>query len=215
MTSRNTLHALAIGTTFAWAWLTGRSLPLVLIAALVFVTWIWAERGRWSPVGRFGTANAITAVRLLIALSLALLPNEYVVPWAGWATLAFFTLDGIDGWFARREGTASDFGAAFDMETDALMVAVTTLCAVRVELVGPWILLVGALRYAHVIASSLRPAPPEPKRRGARWAFSALMTGLCAALAFPNPLTVAVLVAGAGAVIVSFGRSFVWMFSRH
>lgn len=215
MISRSTGHALAIGITFAWAWWTGRSLPLVATATFVFLSWIWTERSRWSPTGRFGTANAITFVRLLIALALALLPTEHIVPWAGWATLAFFTLDGIDGWFARREGTASEFGAAFDMETDALMVAVTTLCAVRVELLGPWVLLVGGLRYAFVVASSLRTTPPEPRRRGARWAFSTLMVGLCAALAFPGPLTITVLALGAAAVIVSFGRSFVWMWSRH
>ncbi|MEZ5583441.1 MAG: CDP-alcohol phosphatidyltransferase family protein [Candidatus Competibacteraceae bacterium] len=61
-------------------------------------------------------------------------------------------LDGVDGWLARRSNTVSDFGARFDMETDALLIAVLALLVWRLDKVGVWILLAGALRYLFVAA---------------------------------------------------------------
>ena len=40
--------------------------------------------------------------------------------WGRWPAL----LDLVDGWVARRTGTASPFGARFDLETDAALILV-------------------------------------------------------------------------------------------
>jgi phosphatidylglycerophosphate synthase len=78
-------------------------------------------------------------------------------------------LDGVDGWVARRTGTASAFGMRFDMETDAALVLVLALLAWRFGKAGPWILLAGLLRYIFVGAGWVLPwmrRPLTPSFRG-------------------------------------------------
>src|SRR5258708_2988012 len=78
-----------------------------------------AHSGEWTPGGRFGLANAVTALRIVLIVVFASLPS--LGPAASLTLAAFLCLDGVDGFIARRPPvTASKFGAQFDMETDAL-----------------------------------------------------------------------------------------------
>ncbi|MEO0918412.1 MAG: CDP-alcohol phosphatidyltransferase family protein, partial [Pseudomonadota bacterium] len=77
------------------------------------------------PHAVLGLCNAVTLVRMgLVAFLVGAVAAPDTAPWLvfGVASLAF-ALDGLDGWFARREGLSSDFGARFDMETDAALAA--------------------------------------------------------------------------------------------
>ncbi|MBL4683158.1 MAG: CDP-alcohol phosphatidyltransferase family protein [Nannocystaceae bacterium] len=96
------VHATALGATFGWAAMTGNEWPLLVTAVVLFAVWIWVARQRWTPQGRFGPANAITAVRFVLVLVVAALPGAWIVPWAGIAIAVFFTLDGVDGLVAHR-----------------------------------------------------------------------------------------------------------------
>ena len=203
-------HAIAGGLAFAYAAVTGHNGPLIAISLLGFALSIARAWGTWTPQGNFGLANVITSLRLALAILVGLLPPEHCIPTAGIAIGIFFTLDGVDGWAAKRYGGASEFGAAYDTEVDALMVSLATLAVVRLDLLGPWILIVAALRYAFVVFVSVRVGRPEPPRRSGRWAFSLLMCGLSGALVLPNTLTVVTLMLGCASVILSFGRSFWW-----
>ncbi len=207
-------HALALGLGFAWAAFSGQTRPLVLVALWMFATWIWSARGRWTPSGRFGAANAVTLIRLVLAFSMLALPPHLRRPGAGLLLMAFFALDGLDGKLARRSGQSSKFGAAFDMETDALMTALASLLAVDLGCVGLWLLGVGGLRYAFVLVTYRFPSDPEPVRSSARWAYSLLMVGLSAALTLDWALFDWLAAVGGGGVVVSFGRSFVWVFQH-
>ena len=87
-------------------------------------------------------------------------------------TVSLFALllDGVDGWWARRHGLSSAFGARFDMETDALLILVLALLAWHLGKAGAWVILSGALRYLFVAAGWLlpfldRPLPPSDRRR--------------------------------------------------
>jgi phosphatidylglycerophosphate synthase len=71
-------------------------------------------------------------------------------------------LDGVDGWLARRYGTASEFGARFDMETDAVFVAVLALLVWQFGKAGSWVLLSGLMRYLFAGAVSLFPRLQRP-----------------------------------------------------
>src|SRR5207248_932960 len=64
-------------------------------------------------------------------------------------------LDGLDGQVARRTGTASEFGARFDMEVDAFLILL--LCVVVSRALGPWVLAIGLMRYVFVAASWAMP----------------------------------------------------------
>ena len=72
-------------------------------------------------------------------------------------------LDAVDGALARRSGLASDFGARFDMETDAAFTLVLCALVLQAGQAGPWVLAAGLMRYAFV-AAALGSGPGWPRR---------------------------------------------------
>jgi phosphatidylglycerophosphate synthase len=90
--------------------------------------------------------------------------------------------DGVDGYVARVRGEASAFGAAFDMETDAVGVMILSLLAWRAGVAGSWVLVAGLWRYVFAFAIGLAPGLGEsPKSPIYRWLFCVLMLGLAGA----------------------------------
>jgi phosphatidylglycerophosphate synthase len=128
--------------------------------------------------------------------------------------IAILALDGLDGWLARRGNLTSEFGAHFDMETDALFVLIMTFELWHRHQLGGWILISGLLRYAYVLCLALVPprGADMPRSRFGRHAFTLLVSGLCAAFALPNALGAAAAFAGTAAVSASFMRSFYWSY---
>ena len=126
------------------------------------------ERGQGSASvhHRLGPANAITAVRAVLTLVLAVLvvrdaPVGVIVALAAVALVT----DAVDGRVARRTGTVSRFGARFDMETDAALLLVLSLYVARD--LGLWVLAIGLARYVFLAAKVPLPwlrgqAPPRP-----------------------------------------------------
>jgi len=85
--------------------------------------------------------------------------------------LTIILADALDGFLARRYGTASIFGAYFDMETDALYVCVIAYLLYREGLAPYWILWAGWLRYLAVVVEWAlgihgKEAPKNPFARG-------------------------------------------------
>ena len=162
------LLALAI-TTLALpagaAWAAGA--VLLAISALIL-------RFRRESRGGLGPANCVTLGRALLVAALAgalAAPGwvgEHAVAVAVLAAIALL-LDGVDGWVARRWHCESDFGARFDMELDAFLILVLCVHLLAMGKAGPWVLAIGAMRYAFVAA--MQPWPwlerplPESRRR--------------------------------------------------
>ena len=125
-------------------------------------------------------------------------------------------LDAVDGWVARRTGTASPAGAILDVETDAAFVA--TLSVAVSVLLGPWVLLMGAAYYLFRIAGRLRPALRRPLARSAgRRVIAALQSAalvVAVVPVVPVPAAAAVVGAALGLLFVSFGRDIVAL-ERH
>lgn len=108
-------------------------------------------------------ANAITLARL--ALLFVLVGMAY---WASpqWQLLdpplllLVISLDGLDGWVARRRGETSMFGAVFDIAADRVVEAVLWLVLADLGLVPIWVailfvtrgVLVDSVRYARIAA---------------------------------------------------------------
>jgi phosphatidylglycerophosphate synthase len=160
-------------------------LPLLTLSAcasISFALLAYRCRGRWTPVGRFGAANAVTFARLGGILCL-----PWLEPLALACTaLLLFALDGADGCIARRTGLASEFGEFADKESDALLVLM--LCAVLYRLpdgFGAWILAPGALRYVFVlfVACARPPARREPRTALAGWISTLMILSLILCLA--------------------------------
>jgi phosphatidylglycerophosphate synthase len=119
---------------------------------------------------RLGPADRVTAVRATLAVLVAVVAVVSLgEPMSAWwvvppASLAL-GLDAVDGQVARRTGTVSGFGARFDMETDAFLLA--ALSVYVAPEVGLWVLVIGAARYLFVLAQRTVPrlrgqAPPRP-----------------------------------------------------
>ena len=109
----------------------------------------------------FGPANQITTVRAVLVALLATFAARPVTPPVAWSVVLIaivaLLLDGVDGWVARRTGTASAFGMRFDMETDSALILVLAILVWQYRKAGPWVLLSGLLRYAFVAAGWLWP----------------------------------------------------------
>jgi len=169
--------------------------------------------------GGFGWANRITLLRALLVAVLfgCLLAPERRDIIAGLAVIAVLS-DAVDGWLARRLGVASEFGARFDMETDAALGLVLSLMLVALQIAGPWVLIVGAARYVFVAAGRILPAlrRPLPPRAGRRVAAALVMVCLGAAtLPFiALPLATALAVAATAITIASFGIDIVLLARR-
>ena len=200
------LAAIGIGDVF-WT-----LKPIGAWALASFLYLIWLCRANWTPHGSFGLANGVTALRLALVLLIAYCMRAEPGRAIAIMVLSIFVLDGVDGWLARRTGSASPFGAHFDMETDALLVLIATQELWQRGELGIWILTSGLLRYLYMLYSVFLPkrALPMPPSRFGRAAFSALAIGIVLAFTFPGPL--GAIAAGAGTLLVgiSFARSFYW-----
>ncbi len=125
---------------------------------------------RFYPHAEFGAANTVTLLRLAISTVLvaAVLGTQEQIAWTIVALAAFcLTLDGVDGWLARRSGLTSSFGARFDMEVDCLFALALSLLVFESGKVGVWVLGLGLARYVFWAASFPLPwlAAPLPERR--------------------------------------------------
>ena len=126
------------------------------------------------PHSRFGAANQITTLRAILVSLVAAFVGEPRLPGvaagAVVASIAVTALDGVDGRLARRNGSASAFGARFDMEIDALLILALSVLAWRHDKAGAWVVLSGLMRYAFVAAGTIAPwlratLPPSRRRQ--------------------------------------------------
>ncbi len=172
------------------------------------------SRGRWTPSGRFGLANTLTLVRLALVSALPLFCRS--LPAVAFAALtgALFALDALDGRIARARGEASSFGAAFDMETDALSIMMLALLLWLTGRAPAWVLAAGLWRYAYVAMVALVPSLGEaPRSQFARVVFAA--AALALTLAFVPPLPARPLAALATILVsLSFLRSLAYSKAR-
>ena len=168
-----------------------------------------------------GPADRVTLLRTVLTGGVAALVAEaFVRPPAvgvlvGLAAVGL-VLDGVDGRVARRTGTASAFGARFDVEADALLVLVLAVHVARD--VGLWVLVIPALRHLFVLAGRelpwLRaPLPPRSWRKVVAVA-SAVALLLAASALAPRAVTVVALTVALLLLLESFGRDVVWL-HRH
>lgn len=164
---------------------------------------------------RLGPANLVTFGRAVLVGWVAAAMGGWLAPLLASAALA---MDGVDGWVARRTGWSSDFGAALDMELDALL---TLLLSVLVWLngaAGAWVLLSGAMRYLFVAAGWALPwlnAPLPPRyRRKVVCVFQIGSLLICLVPILSPPITTTIAAVGLAALVYSFGVDVWWLF-RH
>ena len=115
-------------------------------------------------------------------------------------------LDAVDGWVARRTGTATSLGARLDMEVDAFLILVLSIAAA--QLLGWWVLAIGLFRYALVAATWVAPwlggsVPPSYWRKAI-----AALQGIVLTVATADVLPRPVLTGAVAAALVLLAWSF-------
>ncbi|ELP71151.1 CDP-alcohol phosphatidyltransferase family protein [Streptomyces turgidiscabies] len=193
-------------------WLTG--------LAFAIATWAVLSRAlHRSGSKSFGPANRVTLGRAtLVGGVTALVADSFVSSppvtlFVGLTAVALL-LDGVDGKVARRTGTCSTLGARFDMEVDAFLILVLSVY-VSMSL-GPWVLLIGGMRYAFVAAARVlpwlnAPLPPSTARKTVA-ALQGILLLLGASGYLPHTATQAVVALALGTLVWSFGRDILWLY---
>jgi phosphatidylglycerophosphate synthase len=214
------LGALLLGWQLSWLSASTATFCFLVLATVV---------ARHSRARTFGVADVVTLVRGLGVCFLAGLAFQAL---AGglerhgllvmiiMGTLCLM-LDGVDGWVARARGEASPFGARFDVETDAAMLAVLSVAVAALGIAGWWVLAIAAMRYGYVATSVVVPAlrTPLPYRYSGKLIAVAQAVALLAALTFglthvEHWVPTTLLLAALAALCWSFGRSVIWQL-RH
>jgi phosphatidylglycerophosphate synthase len=192
---------------------------LYLLAAAVAL----ARMGNY-PKPHFGIANGVTVVRLAGAAIFAGFAVEPAILagsaawWALAAALALLSLDGVDGFFARWQKLESDYGARFDMEVDALFILVLAFIAYNLGETGLWVLGLGLLRYAFVVAAWAwpildRPLPWSRRRKTVCVIQVAVLTALLAPVVVP-PVSGWLAAAAFAALVWSFAVDIRWLLAQ-
>ncbi|SNX65135.1 CDP-alcohol phosphatidyltransferase-like enzyme [Streptomyces sp. TLI_55] len=192
-------------------WLTG--------LAFAVATWAVLSRALHRTQPRsFGPANRVTLGRaILVGGVTALVADSFqssppVTVFVGLTAVALI-LDGVDGKVARRTGTSTPLGARFDMEVDAFLILVLSVY-VSMSL-GPWVLLIGGMRYAFVAAARVwtwlnAPLPPSTARKTVA-ALQGVFLLLAASGLLSYALEFAVVATALGTLVWSFGRDVLWL----
>jgi phosphatidylglycerophosphate synthase len=195
-------------------WLVGAGYGLAACAALT-------HGQRRAGTRTFGPADRVTATRaILVGGVTALVAGSFgrPVPVAVLVALAGvgLALDAVDGKVARRTGTVSALGARFDMEVDAFLILVLSVFVARYT--GAWVLAIGGMRYAFVLATWVLPwmrgsLPPRLWRKVVA-ATQGVVLAVAAAGVLPRPLAVAVVAVALILLVESFGRDVLWLWDH-
>ncbi|MFC8984377.1 CDP-alcohol phosphatidyltransferase family protein [Streptomyces sp. NPDC057115] len=192
-------------------WLTG--------LAFALATWAVLSRALHRSRSRsFGAANRVTLGRaILVGGVTALVADSFqdsppVSLFVGLTAVALI-LDGVDGKVARRTGTSTALGARFDMEVDAFLILVLSVYLSMA--MGPWVLLIGGMRYGFVAAARVwpwlnAPLPPSTARKTVA-ALQGVLLLLAGAELLPHAANVAVVALALGLLLWSFGRDVFWL----
>ncbi|MFF3891152.1 CDP-alcohol phosphatidyltransferase family protein [Streptomyces sp. NPDC001914] len=195
-------------------WLTG--------LVFAFATWAVLTRAlRRTQPRSFGPANRVTLGRaILVGGVTALVADSFessppVSLLVGLTAVALI-LDGVDGKVARRTGTSSALGARFDMEVDAFLILVLSVY-VGMSL-GPWVLLIGTMRYAFVAAARVLPwlngeLPPSMARKTVA-ALQGVILLVAGSGLLPYAAEMAAVLTALALLVWSFGRDIAWLWRQ-
>ena len=147
----------------AAGWVVGLACAVTMAAALAR----GLARGRGN---RLEPASWVTLVRATLTVGVAALVGD---SFAGGTPVGLLVvlaavalgLDLLDGWLARRTGTASALGARFDGEVDAFLILVLSVYVASGF--GGWVVLIGAARYCFWSGSGCGRGCGRRCRRGA------------------------------------------------
>jgi phosphatidylglycerophosphate synthase len=187
---------------------------------------VLAEGLHRSDTSSFGPADRVTLARaVLVGVVTALVvdttdPRPDPVMAITVLAAAALAVNAVDGLVARRTHATSTFGARFAIEVDAVLVLV--LSAFVATFLGGWVLAIGLLRYAFVVAGRLlpwlrAPLPPSMIRRIVTAAPGVVLTAVVADVTvgvLPRPVAVVLAALALVALTGSLAHDVRWL-HRH
>lgn len=221
--------ALLLSPVLAIGWGLSKSPAGMLLGGLAFLAMALVTGRsllRTYPHARLGVGNLVTLSRTGIIAALfaplavpGLLGSE---PWAAWTVLGIaivsLFLDGVDGYFARRQQLVSAFGARFDMEVDSVFALLLAVLALQSGKAGAWVLILGGMRYLFLLAALFLPWLNNPlPERFSRKLICVIQIGVLIALLAPilsGPPSWALAAFATALLVYSFGRDVIWL-ARH
>lgn len=237
-----TTRVLGVTDPLGWELTAGAGAQFGLLAALSAAGWLhaagWLAGVAYAVVGggtltaalhrsgarALGAANRVTLLRAVLvggvtALAADTLALGSPVRVLVGITVVALVLDAVDGRVARRTGTVTALGARFDMEVDAFLILVlSALAADRIGSGGGWVLAIGAMRYAFVVAgwalAWLRSPLPVSTARKAVAALQGIALAVSASGVLPGALAAAPAAIALALLTWSFGRDVVWLWRR-
>lgn len=193
------------------------AIPLAI--TLVVSTVVVALYGR-ATAGRIPAADRVTLARVGLTCALAgfvgerLLAGEPTPPGPMLTAVAGLSLglDALDGHVARRRGHTRA-GARFDMEADALLLAI--LSVEVAPSLGWWVVAIGGIRYVYWLGGFACPwltgALPDSRARKGVAAVQAVALLVAASGVAPRSVSAGLCAAALLALLWSFGRDVLWL----
>ncbi len=199
----------------AAAWVVGIVFALVVNGALALGL---RRAGASAPTA----ADGVTLARAtLVGGVTALVVEGWFAPVApsllASLAAAAWALDAVDGFVARRLGCATPLGARFDMEIDAWLILGLSVAAV--PLVGAWVLAIGLMHYALLVAGWVAPwlradLPPRYWNKVVAALQGAALIVVVARV-LPRAAAQGVLVIALALLVESFGHQVACLWRRH
>jgi phosphatidylglycerophosphate synthase len=164
-------------------------------------------------------ADWVTLARMILIAGVAgLVADSFSRPVSITALVTLSTvalvLDAVDGQVARRTGTATPLGGRLDGEVDAFLILLLSIFVSQTY--GSWVLAIGAIRYAFLLAGWLMPwlAAPLPYIYWRK--VVAAVQGIVLTVAASGVLShlIGLIAVGAAALLLaeSFGRDIIWLY---
>lgn len=185
---------------------------LLLGSAASICFFIFNNRDTLEKLKPFGGyANWVTGVRFVILMALMFCLQSLSFWQLGLGLLVFVSLDGVDGWLARKYNHSTVFGQYFDMELDALFVMMMCCYYYLFKEIDIWILIPGFMRYVYRIGIEIFPKENfiETKKKYASSIAGVFFTILIVALFVGHDIRLYGLAIGSFLIVLSFGISIV------
>ncbi|MFN8108583.1 MAG: CDP-alcohol phosphatidyltransferase family protein [Thermoleophilia bacterium] len=187
------------------------------VAVNTGVAWLIVRDG----CERLSAATWVTLARAALAVGVAALVAQRVTRGGSVVVLVALAavalvLDLVDGWLARRTDSVSVLGGRLDGEIDAFLMLVLSVGVAH--LAGAWVLAIGMMRYAFLVAGWVLPwmraRLPFRYWRKVVTATQGIVLTAAVADVLPLPLTRVVVALALALLAESFGRD-VWWLWRH
>lgn len=174
------------------------------------VLFIWKAHQSANLLFLLSPANFVTLLRLSLLFLLLYTYDAFSGKILAAIALIIVLLDGLDGFLARKLNNPSDFGAYFDMETDAFYVCTTICIHYAQNKVGLCLMFIAILRYLYFLLLLLfKPQKQKESRDNfAQLIAVFLMLSLIIPFISPSAIYLPVLIISSFLVLWSFGKSF-------